>query len=217
MVGASKEPEARCKLPEMSKGTPGIRYAEVERETNETRVQVVLDLDGGTKQDIATEVPFFDHMLRLMAFHGQVDLGVKAEGDLEVDDHHLVEDVGICIGKALREALRETDPVVRYASNHTPMDEALVLVALDLSGRGHLYFDVPFSREKIGGLSTECIPEFFRALCLHAGLTAHIRLVSGQNAHHVCEAIFKGFGCALFEATQLAERRTQSSTKGQRD
>lgn len=201
----------------MSKGTPGVRYAEVERETSETRVQVVLDFDGGTKQDISTGIPFFDHMLELLAFHGLADLGVNAEGDLEVDDHHLVEDVGIVFGQAIREALRETEQVSRFGSSHTPMDEALALVAIDMSGRGHLYFDVPFKRDKIGTLSTECIREFFKALTLHAGITAHIRLIAGENDHHICEAVFKGFGRALSAATRLGERAGVNSTKGQID
>ncbi len=201
----------------MSKGTPGVRYAEVERETTETRVQVVLDLDGGTKQDILTGIPFFDHMLASLAFHGRFDLGVKGEGDLEVDDHHLVEDVGIVVGKAIREALRESEPVTRFGSSLTPMDEALAMVALDLSGRGHLSFDASFKRDRLGDLSTECIREFFKALAYNAGLTTHIRVLQGENDHHVCEAIFKGFGRALFEATQPTDRMGPSSTKGKVD
>lgn len=201
----------------MSKGTPGVRYAEVYRETAETRIQVVLDIDGGSRRDILTGINFFDHMLEQMAFHGQIDLGVSAEGDIEIDDHHTVEDVGIVLGQAIAQSLSPAEPVQRYGSNTTPMDEALVMVALDLSGRGVLCYDVEFRRERIGDLSTECVREFFRALSSHGNLTVHIRKISGENDHHVCEAIFKGFGRALFEATRKSERRGASSTKGKRD
>lgn len=198
----------------MSKEAPGVRYAEVERETNETRVHVVLDLDGGSRRDILTGIGFFDHMLTQLAFHGNINLGISAEGDLEVDDHHTVEDVGIVLGQALARALHSTEPIARYSSNFTPMDEALVMVALDISGRGVLVFDVDFTREAVGELSTECVREFFRSLCSHAGLTLHIRKISGLNDHHVIEAIFKGFGRALSEATQKVDRKGSTSTKG---
>jgi imidazoleglycerol-phosphate dehydratase len=200
----------------MSKGAPGVRYAEIYRETSETRIQVVLDLDGGTRRDISTGIGFFDHMLQQLAFHGQVDIGVAVEGDLNIDDHHTVEDVGIVLGQALSQALGD-EPIERYGSNHTPMDEALALIALDISGRGILGFDVEWRREKIGELSTECIREFFRALSAHAGITLHIRKIAGENDHHVCEAIFKGFGRALFQATRASDRRGATSTKGSRD
>lgn len=201
----------------MSKEAPGVRYAEVERETSETRVQVVLDLDGGTRRDVGTGIGFLDHMLTLFAFHGHLDLGVSADGDLEVDDHHLVEDVGMVIGQAVRQALADEDNIVRYASLHSPMDEALVLIAIDVSGRGTLTFDVPFRREKIGELSTECVREFCRALASHARITLHVHKICGENDHHVTEAIFKGLGRALHEATVVTERRGSSSTKGKRD
>ncbi len=201
----------------MSKATPGVRYAEIYRETAETRVQVVLDLDGGTRRDIQTHIGFFDHMLMQLAFHGQVDIGVNAEGDLHIDDHHTVEDVGIVIGQSLRHALEQGDPIQRYGSATTPMDEALTLVALDISGRGMLIWDVEFKREKIGDLSTECIREFFRALSTHAGITLHIRKICGENDHHVAESIFKGMGQAMFQATRKTDRRGSTSTKGKRD
>lgn len=200
----------------MSKGTPGVRYAEVYRETSETRIQIVLDVDGGTRRDIATGIGFFDHMLHQLAFHGQLDIGVAAEGDLHIDDHHTVEDVGIVLGQALEQALR-SEPIDRYGEKTMPMDEALVLVSLDFSGRGVLVFDVDWKREKIGDLSTECVREFFRALCAHARLTLHIRKIVGENDHHVCEAIFKGFGRALYQATRKSERRGVTSTKGSLD
>lgn len=200
----------------MSKGTPGVRYAEIYRESSETRIQVVLDLDGGTRRDITTGIAFFDHMLQQLAFHGQFDIGIAAEGDLSIDDHHTVEDVGMVLGQALTHALGD-EAIERYGSNHTPMDEALALVALDVSGRGVLAFEVPWTREKIGDLSTECVREFFRALAMHGGITLHIRKIAGENDHHLCEAIFKGFGLALFQATRHTERRGPTSTKGRRD
>jgi imidazoleglycerol-phosphate dehydratase len=201
----------------MAKSMQGVRYAELDRETSETHIQVVLDLDGGTRRDILTGIGFFDHMLELFAFHGQIDIGLGAEGDLEVDDHHTVEDTGIVIGKAIREALDAGDAIERFASLHVPMDDALVLVAMDISGRGQLHWDVPFEREKLGDLSTENVREFFRAVTAHSGITLHVRKVVGLNDHHVCEAIFKGFGLTLNTATKVTERRSSNSTKGKQD
>lgn len=200
----------------MSKSTPGVRFAELYRESGETRIQVVLDLDGGTRRDISTGVGFFDHMLQQLAFHGRIDVGISAEGDLHIDDHHTVEDVGIVLGKALSQAVGN-EPIVRYGHTMSPMDEALVLVALDISGRGILTYDVDFRREKIGDMATENIREFFRALSAHGGITLHIRKIAGENDHHVAEAIFKGIGRALYEATRKSERRGVTSTKGMLD
>jgi imidazoleglycerol-phosphate dehydratase len=191
----------------MSKVARGVRYAELDRETKETRVHIVLDLDGGTKQDIATGIPFFDHMLELMAFHGQFDLGIEAEGDLGVDDHHTVEDVGIVLGQAFRSALTDTDP----------MDEALVLTAIDFSGRGLHFFEGEFKMDRLGSLSTQAVPEFFRSFSSHGHLTLHQRVLAGTNDHHIAEALFKGLGRALLEATQAVDRRTPTSTKGKID
>lgn len=200
----------------MAKNSTSVRYAEVDRETTETTIHAVLDLDGGTRRDITTQVGFFDHMLQLMAFHGQFDLGISVEGDLHVDDHHTIEDVGIVLGRAFREAMH-SEPVERYASLHSPMDEALVLVAIDISGRGVLTFDCPFRREKLGEMSTECVREFFRAFCANAGITLHVHRICGENDHHVCEAVFKGVGRALHVATRQTERRGPVSTKGKLD
>lgn len=197
----------------MSRTAQGVRYAEVDRETSETCVRVVLDLDGGTRRDVSTGIGFFDHMLTQLAFHGQIDFGVNSEGDLHIDDHHTVEDVGICLGKAIQQALQE-DAILRFSSIHTPMDEALVLVAMDISGRGKFFTDIKFRREKIGDLSMECIREFFEAVATNAGITLHMRLVAGDNEHHICEAMFKGFGLALHQATRTIERRGPNSTKG---
>jgi imidazoleglycerol-phosphate dehydratase len=198
----------------MSKTAPGVRYAEVERETKETRVQVVLDLDGGTRRDILTGVGFFDHMLAQLAFHGQFDVGISAEGDLEIDDHHTVEDVGIVLGQAIKQALDHDSSIARYADTATVMDEALVLVAIDISGRGMLCYDVEFKRDAIGELSTECVREFLRAFSTHSGITLHVRKLAGENDHHICEALFKGLGRALYEATRKIDRRGSASTKG---
>lgn len=200
----------------MSKNAPSVRYAEVDRETAETTIHAVLDLDGGTRQDISTGIGFFDHMLHQMAFHGHLNLGLSVEGDLGVDDHHTVEDVGIVLGRAIRQAL-QGESIERYSSNHTAMDDALVLVAVDLSGRGILTYEVPFRRERIGELSTECIKEFFRSICAHAGITLHLHKVAGENDHHLCEAMFKGFGRALYCATRSSDRRGPASTKGKLD
>lgn len=201
----------------MSKGARGVRYAEVDRETNETRIHLVLDLDGGTKQDIATGIPFFDHMLELMAFHGRFDLGIEAEGDLGVDDHHTVEDVGIVFGRALKEALTDSGPIARYGHSITPMDEVLVLTAVDFSGRGFHAFEAEFRTDRLGQLSTQSIPEFFRAVSAHAGLTLHQKVLAGVNDHHISEALFKGIGLAIRQATQTADRPTPASTKGKID
>ena len=199
----------------MSKITPGVRYAEIYRETKETRIEVVLDIDQGTRRDIETGIGFFDHMLQQLAFHGQFNLGIKAEGDLAIDDHHTVEDVGIVIGQAFTQALDPGQAISRYADVHSVMDEALVLVAVDISGRGILGWDVEFKREKIGDLSTECIREFFRAFSSYAKLGLHIRAIAGINDHHICEAIFKGVGRVLFSATRPDTNRFGApSTKG---
>lgn len=200
----------------MSKTAPGVRYAEIDRETTETSVRVVLDLDGGTRRDISTGIGFFDHMLAQLAFHGQMDLGVSVEGDKHIDDHHTVEDVGIVLGKAIREAIG-IDPIERYADCTTPMDESLVQVVIDVSGRGLAFVDLPFRRDQIGDFATENAAEFFRAIAMHAGITLHVRKLAGENDHHLCEAAFKGFGRAIHAATVRSDRRGSTSTKGKID
>ena len=198
----------------MSKGSPHVRYAEIERETTETKVSVVLDLDGGQRRDVHTGIGFLDHMLQLMAFHGQFNLGVTADGDLEVDDHHTVEDVGITLGQAFRTALLEVTSIQRYGDLLSPMDDALVAVAVDISGRGMAFVDLPFRRENLGGLATENIAEFMRAFATHSGMTIHVRRLAGENDHHLCEAVFKGLGRALHAATRTSDRQGVASTKG---
>lgn len=191
-----------------------IRFAEVTRETTETRVDVLIDFDGGSKTDVATGIGFFDHMLHQLAFHGDINVGVKAEGDLLIDDHHTVEDVGIALGRAICKALEDDQRFQRYGDATIPMDEALAQVALDISGRGMLVWDCEFKRENIGSMATENIREFFRALAANGGLTVHIRKLAGENDHHVAEAIFKAFGRALSAAAQPTDRQGTSSTKG---
>ena len=198
----------------MSKSAPGVRFAEVDRETKETRIHVVLDLDGGTKQDITTGIGFFDHMLQQLAFHGQFDVGIEAEGDLFIDDHHTVEDVGIVLGQAVRQALESNTGIERYGVAAVPMDEALIQAVVDISGRGGFYTDVEFKREQVGELATECVCEFWKSFAVNAGLTLHIRKLAGENDHHIIEGMFKSVGRALRAATTRVERQGSTSTKG---
>lgn len=201
----------------MSKAAPGVRYAEVDRETKATRVQVVLDLDGGTRRDISTGIHFFDHMLSEMAFHGQFDIGVVAEGDLEVDDHHTAVDVGIVIGRAVVQALEADHGIIRFGSITVPCEEALVEAAIDLLGQGSLHSNLTFQRDRLGGLSTQSVNEFFRAFAINGELTLHIRQLAGENDHHICEAAFKAVGLALRDAIERTDRQAASTSKGTRD
>lgn len=201
----------------MSKATPGVRYAEVEQETRATRVQVVLDLDGGSRRDISTGIHFFDHMLSEMAFHGQVDVGVVAEGDLEVDDHHTVVDVGTVLGQAFTQALDGDQGIVRFGSATAPVEEALVMVAVDLLGQGSYYSDLTFERDRLGGLSSQSVNEFFRSFAINGQMTLHIKQLAGGNDHHICEAAFKALGLAVRDAIVRTDRRASSASKGTRD
>lgn len=191
------------------------REAEVRRATGETEIRVKLDLDGDGSFQGGTGVGFLDHMLHLLARHALLDLVVEAKGDLHVDAHHTVEDTGICLGQALREALGDKKGINRYGWALLPMDEALALVAVDLSGRPYLAYDAVIPGLSAGDLPVELVPEFFRALVNNAGITAHLRLLSGANTHHSIEALFKGFARALREAVKAKEReRGVPSTKG---
>ena len=191
------------------------RQAEVRRKTKETEVILKLDLDGSGRHSISTSISFFDHMLSLLAYHSNIDLSLKAKGDIGVDSHHTVEDVGICLGDGIRKALGEAKGIQRYGMAMVPMDEALGSVALDLSMRPYLIFHMKLRRSKIGTFDLELVEEFFKALCNHAGMTLHINLLYGRNSHHMVEAVFKGFGRALREAFALDERSSQiPSTKG---
>jgi imidazoleglycerol-phosphate dehydratase len=198
----------------MSKNSKSVRFAEVDRETTETDIRLTLDLDGGSKVDVDTGIPFFDHMLHQLGFHGRLDLGIKAAGDTDVDDHHTVEDAGIVLGVGIKRALIDSEGINRFASVMVPMDDALVAVAMDVCGRGFLAFDVEFKRDQIGGLSLENVREFFQALSLNAGITLHIKKIAGSNDHHVCEALFKAFGVALNQALARTERAGAPTTKG---
>jgi imidazoleglycerol-phosphate dehydratase len=161
-------------------------------------------------------VPFFDHMLALWARHGMFDLVIEAQGDTGIDDHHTVEDIGICLGQAIKEALGEKLGIKRYGTAFAPMDEALAMAVVDVSGRPFLVFDVPILAQKVGDFDTELVEEFLRAMVNHADLTLHIRLLQGKNTHHIIEAVFKGLGRAVKEAVSIDERiEGIMSTKGQ--
>ncbi len=195
-----------------------VRYAELEYETPFARVQVVLDLDGGTRRDIATGIGVLDHMLKQAAFFANFDLGIGAEGNLHVDDHHTVEAIGAALGKAFQSALSESGPTDRLGSAHGVCDEALALVAVDVTGHRLLTFDCAFTRERLGLLSTESIREFFRAFATHSGVTLHIHRITSENDHHLCEAIFKGFGLSLARAVKRNEgHRTPKGARGRID
>ena len=191
------------------------RSATVGRTTRETDIGVVLDLDGQGATRIETGVPFFDHMLEAFGRHGLFDLDVVAAGDLEVDAHHTVEDVGICLGEAFAQALGDKAGVTRFGSAVVPMDEALVLAAADVSGRGQLHYAVDVSIELIGSFDTTLAKEFLVALATNAGITLHVRSLAGENAHHVIEAAFKAVARALAQAVALDPRVAGvPSTKG---
>ncbi len=191
------------------------RKAEVIRKTKETRITLKLDLDGTGAYSIRTGIPFFDHMLSLMAYHSGMDLHLDAEGDIGVDAHHTVEDVGICLGDALRKAIGEAKGVQRYGMGLVPMDETLGSVALDLSMRPCLVFHMKMKRSRIGTFDLELVEEFFRAFCNHGGVTLHVNLLYGSNAHHMVEAVFKAFGRALGGAVAMDPRRSRvPSSKG---
>lgn len=191
------------------------RAAVINRRTAETNITVELELDGGGQAEITTGIGFFDHMLTLWTKHGLFNLTVKADGDLAVDGHHTVEDTAIVLGQCLAKALGDKAGIKRYGTAYVPMDEALAMVSLDISGRPYLVFEDILPRVRIGGFDAELVEEFLRALSVHAGLTLHVRLLAGKNAHHMAEAIFKALGRALDEATRKDERIVGvMSTKG---
>lgn len=191
------------------------RRAEISRSTKETQITVSLDLDGAGTARIDTPVPFFNHMLDAFTRHSLIDVTVEAEGDVDVDDHHTVEDVGIVLGAVLREALGTKAGIARFGQAIVPMDEALVLCAVDISGRGQAFVEVPFEVQTIGSFDTQLVKEFFLAFAREAGITLHVRLMAGENAHHVAEACFKACGRALRQAVEFDPRVTGvPSTKG---
>ena len=201
----------------MSKSTETkkARRAEIERKTAETQISIKLNLDGEGTCDIATGIGFLDHMLTLLAKHSFMDLTVKAKGDLEVDSHHTVEDIGIVLGEALQEALGDKAGIHRYGNCFIPMDETLAQACLDFSGRPFLVFGAEIPKIQLGNYDTEMTEEFFRAVAVHCGLTLHIRVLYGSNVHHIIEAIFKAFARAVAEAAAVDPRvKGVMSSKG---
>lgn len=191
------------------------RKAVIKRKTKETEIEMELNLDGAGVSDIETGIGFFDHMLDGFTRHGLFDLSVAATGDLAVDSHHTIEDTGIVLGSAIKEAVGDKKGIKRYGSCILPMDETLVLCAIDLSGRPYLVFDGEFTTEKVGYMDTEMVKEFFYAISYTAGMNLHMKVLSGTNNHHIVEAMFKAFAKALDEATQVDTRiKDVLSTKG---
>ena len=191
------------------------RKAKIFRKTRETEIKVDLNLDGSGRHQISTSIPFLDHMLSLLAAHGLLDLAIQARGDTTVDFHHTVEDVGICIGSALQQALGKKEGIRRYGSAFVPMDESLASVHVDLSGRPHLVFHLPLRKRKIGDFDTELVREFFQALVNNATITLHAQVAYGSNGHHMVESLFKACGRALRQALSKDEKFPGvPSTKG---
>lgn len=192
-----------------------MRKGFVERKTTETDIRVELNIDGSGKYEIKTPVAFFNHMLSLMAKHALFDLFIHAEGDVDVDYHHTVEDVGICLGEALKKAVGDKKGINRYGEATVPMDETLAQTVIDLSGRPYLVYNVDVKRKKSGKFEMDLLETFLQAFCVHGGLTLHVNLIYGRNMHHIAEAIFKSLGRAIKEATRIDERLTDiPSTKG---
>ena len=189
------------------------RISQINRKTNETNTILDIDLDGEGISNIQTNIGFFNHMIDLLAFHSNININLNADGDIDVCDHHLIEDVGIALGKCMNEALGERRGIKRYGTFFLPMDEALVMVSVDISGRSYLHFEGDFKRENIGDFSTEMVKEFFRAVAFNAGITLHIRVLYGENDHHKIEGIFKAFGRALKEAITI-EGNSIPTSKG---
>ena len=194
---------------------PQSRTANIERKTRETLVRVKLNLDGEGTSETNTGIGFLDHMLDQLAFHGLMDLAVSCEGDLHIDSHHTIEDIGIALGQALKEALGEKKGIRRYGHAYIPMDEALLRAVLDCSGRPDFVFNGEFGRYNLGDLDTQMIPHFFKSLAFNCGLTLHLSILYGSNDHHKCEGLFKAFARAFSDAVTLDPRRMGvSSTKG---
>jgi len=198
-------------------GVPPVigRVARIERKTRETEILLQLNIDGTGDASAQTTIPFLNHMLEAMGKHGLLDLKVDARGDTEVDLHHTVEDVGICLGKAFHEVLGDNRGIVRFGTAYVPMDEALASVHVDISGRPYLSFNVPLAKTKIGNFDLDLLKDFFRAFAMNAMVNVHVNLHYGENLHHITEAIFKAFGRALAEASRLNPRMAGvPSTKG---
>ncbi|MTI85965.1 MAG: imidazoleglycerol-phosphate dehydratase HisB [Firmicutes bacterium] len=190
------------------------RIAEINRNTTETQISIGLDLDGTGKYNVDSSVPFLDHMLSLFAKHSNFDLNLQARGDIHIDYHHTVEDIGICMGKAIDSCLENKKGICRYGHSITPMDEALVLIAADISGRAFLAYDVEFPSMQVGNFDIELVEEFLRAFAQNAKITLHVKKLAGRNCHHIIEGIFKGLGRSLSQATKLGQQNGIPSTKG---
>jgi imidazoleglycerol-phosphate dehydratase len=191
------------------------RIAEIERKTKETDIKLTLNLDGKGASSIDTGIPFLDHMFELLSAHGFIDIDVKAKGDTEIDYHHTVEDIGICLGSAINKALGDKKGIARYGFAIVPMDEALARVVIDISNRPYLAYNVSLQKSLTGQFDINILNEFFKAVVNNAGITIHIELLSGADAHHVAESVFKAFARALDQATQIDERLDAvPSTKG---
>lgn len=190
-----------------------MRKAEITRKTAETDISLLMHLDGEGKSEINTGIGFLDHMLTLFSKHGKIDMILDCKGDLEVDFHHTVEDIGIVIGKALEKCLEDKKGIKRYASDFVPMDETLVQASIDISGRAYLVFNSDFPKNKVGDIDTELFEGFFRALVNHAKITLHVNLMYGKNTHHIVEAIFKCVGRIIKEASKIDGNEVMS-TKG---
>ncbi len=192
-----------------------MRKGKIKRKTRETNISVEMELDGAGRGEIDTKIPFMDHMLNLLARHGLFDLKISGQGDREVDDHHLVEDLGICLGTAVKKALGDKEGIARYGAALAPMDESLASVALDISGRPCLVYHAGLGEARIGAFDPSLLREFFKAFSDHGGITLHINVLYGKNNHHMAEAVFKAFALALRSAVQLDERiQGVMSTKG---
>lgn len=199
----------------MSIENQSTRQSDVSRKTNETNIQLAFNVDGTGISEIETDVPFLNHMLDLFTKHGQFDLNIKAQGDIEIDDHHTVEDIGICLGQTLREALGDKRGIKRYSSVFVPMDEALAQVVIDVSNRPHFEYRAEYPSSQVGSFQTELVHEFLWKFALEARITLHVIVHYGQNTHHMIEAIFKALGRAVDEATTIDPRVTGvPSTKG---
>lgn len=190
-----------------------MRMSTINRNTKETTIELSLNLDGSKQININTGIPFFDHMLTLFAFHGSFDLDVFAKGDIDVDDHHTIEDVGLALGQAIYQALGNKIGINRYGMMYLPMDEALSRVVLDLSNRPYLVFKAKFNRDKVGTMDTQNVFEFFKSVSNEAKMNLHMEVLYGENEHHKIESLFKGFGRALKEAINIVSYEV-SSTKG---
>ena len=191
------------------------RIGEINRDTTETQIELKLNLDGAGSRELNIPVPFLRHMLDLFAKHGGFDLTINAQGDIDIDDHHTVEDIGICLGKAFKEAIGDKAGIKRYGNRFTPMDEALCQATIDISGRSFLVFNAKFPKEYVGTFNTELVEEFFRAFVGNAGVTLHLNCHYGTNTHHMIEGLFKAFGGALSEAVYRDPNvRGVLSTKG---